>query len=173
MAAVWLGKSYPRLKACEQALISLIDVLGQNSNGKVKVTTFIKFLLDYDIHIHAEEVEELKKIANDDGEVATFPLKTFVRKSWFWDEFQQHAETMYSDYRRENEDNQAVNIAFKAFDKNKDSMVSKSEFKSTLTKLKQDQIDAVSRKFDEDNDGKLSLDEFKNFMNARKFRKSS
>ena len=154
------------MEACEVALVNIIDSLDEDKDGKVQVRTFVKFMADYGILIHPEEILELDALSDDHNLLGKNALKNFIKKSWCWDNLKKHAVEIDGDYKR-------VTVAFNLFDKNHDKFVDKSEFGKALKNLKDEQINAVFNKFDEDDDGKLTLIEFRNFMNARKFRKSS
>ena len=164
--AVWFGGGGgEQMKACEVALGKIIDNLDDDNNGKVKIKAFVKFMNGYGITIQEEEVQEMEKLADSQGEVGKYALKNFVRNAWFWNDLEHQAEFICRESKK-------VAVAFSMFDENSDGYVTKAEFGRTLKNLKEEQINAIFKKFDENDDGRLTQEEFERFMNARKFRKT-
>ena len=165
--AVWVGggRRGSILKKCEIALGNIIDDLDDDKNGRVSIDTFVEFMAGYDITIDPEEVEEMQSLADEKGELGKAALKSFARKSWFWNDLESQVEEISKESKK-------AMVAFNVIDENDDGYVTKSEFGRALTSLQETQINAIFKKYDENDDGKLTLPEFKNFMNRRKFRKS-
>ena len=128
--AVWFGGGGEQPKACEVALGKIIDSLNNDNTGKVKVETFVKFLDGYGINMQPEEVEEMEKLADTQGQVGKYALKTFVRNAWVWGDLEKQAETICRESKK-------VALAFNVMDENNDGYVTKSEFGHTLKNLKE------------------------------------
>ena len=164
---VWFGGGGhgSKLNKYEYYMGSIIDDLDNDKNGRVNIDTFVEDMARYGITIDPEEILEMQSLADEKGELGKAALKSFARKSWFWNDLESQVEEISKESKK-------AMVAFNVIDENDDGYVTKSEFGRALTSLQETQINAIFKKYDENDDGKLTLPEFKNFMNRRKFRKS-
>jgi len=132
-----------------------------NGDGYISADEYYTILKDHGVECTHEEILQIMQIADKDhdGKISK-------------EEFIGEAGASPTSSKKMDAEAKAE-IAFKAFDKNHDGFVTKSEMMKVSKKLTKEQVDAVFQRNDNNHDGKLNLEEFQEFMQGHAERRNS
>jgi len=147
-------------RARKKAFESIFKKFDHNQNGRIFIRDFVEELSLHDIEIDQEEIEVLKKFADEEGEVTKHAFEQYTKESELWKTLDKNRDGVVTNLEMTSK----AELAFKIADKNSDGYISKAEFQKLAKNLKKEQVEKVMEKFDSDGDGKLDLEEFKKMM---------
>ena len=156
------GINYARIAALD-AISTIFKEIDADLDGLIKVEAFASYMLLRNIIIEEGDIDEMKKLTNEDGKITNTALQRFLNDSKYMKEIESRSYELMSDVKM-------ANVAFNLLDKDGDGFLTKKEFSRSMRSLKDHQIDCLFSKFDIDHDEKLSLGEFKNIFYAKKLR---
>lgn len=159
-------------KRKEKALQDIFAKADKNSNNKIFVSDFLEIMELNDITIEEDELAEIGKLVDENGEIKRADFITFTRSSDFWKDHNEEQKKAPAASKQMSADmaikrpvpSDKAEAAFRIFDKDNDGFITKDEFAQVSKKLTPAQVAAVFDKFDTNNDGQLSLGEFRRLM---------
>jgi len=129
-----------------------------NGDGYLSVEEYYRILKDHGIQCTKEEILQLIQMADKDND-GLISREEFLGEGGSADPAPKFG------------DDEKTDLAFKAFDKNQDGYITKTEMLKTSKNLTKRQVDAVFLRNDVNQDGKISREEFHEFMHQSRQQK--
>jgi Ca2+-binding EF-hand superfamily protein len=136
----------------QDALEKAFQKADVNGDGYLSPDEYYRILKEHGIQCSREEILQIIKIADKDHDGV-------ISREEFLGEPAQKSSS------RRGSTADKADVAFNAFDKNRDGYITKGEMLKTSKNLTKKQVQAVFELNDTDHDGKLTREEFHEFMN--------
>lgn len=140
--------------------------MDKDGNGTISLTEYFAIFEEHGIKVNQSETNRVMKMAGEDG---TLTKENFIKILRSSDLFLKAFDKNKDGIVTETEMMTRAELAFSALDRDNSGYISSRELRKLSTKLSDGEVQALMVKLDADGDGQLSLEEFKVlFDNAEK-----
>jgi len=167
MAAAQIAKKLKdkRQKSYIEGIFKKMD---KDGNGTISLTEYFAIFEEHGIKVNQAETNRVMKMAGEDGNLTKENFIKILRSSdLFLKAFDKNKDGIVT----ETEMMTRAELAFSALDKDNSGYISSKELRKLSAKLSEEELQGLMMKLDSDGDGQLSLEEFKVLFDKAEKRK--
>jgi len=169
MAAAQIAKKL-KDKRQKNYIEGIFRKMDKDGNGTISLTEYFAIFEEHGIKVNQAETNRVMKMAGEDG---TLTKENFIKILRSSDLFLKAFDKNKDGIVTETEMMTRAELAFSALDKDNSGYISAKEMRKLSAKLSEGELKALMVKLDLDGDGVLSFEEFKVLFDNNEKRKES